>query len=367
MVGLLPVAAGIPGFGFVVDDEPHSLKPRAPMKAMVMSAIGATNLALREVPDPTPDFGEVLVRLRAAAINFRDSLILEGKYGSWQKRENLIVLSDGAGEVAAVGPGVTEWKIGDLVVGCFFPDWKEGPPNEDNIRRTLGGSLNGVAAKYRVFGRNEILLVPPTLSFIEAATLPCAALTAWNCIHTAYETGAEDIVLTQGTGGVSLFAVQFAVAAGATVVSTSSTEEKLARLSSLGATHLINYRSDVEWGKITRKLTNGRGVELVVEVGGAGTIKQSIRAARTGGTIALVGMVSGVEQQLNLPLISMNSLRVIGVAVGSRAQFAEMLTAIERHNIKPVVDRVFPLEELGEALAWLRSAKHVGKICVEID
>jgi len=337
------------------------------MKAMVMSAIGATNLALRDVPDPTPDFGEVLVRLRAAAINFRDLLILEGKYGSWQKRENLIVLSDGAGEVAAVGPGVTEWKIGDLVVGCFFPDWKEGSPNEDNIRRTLGGSLDGVAAKYRVFGRNEILSVPPTLSLIEAATLPCAALTAWNCIHTAYETVAEDIVLTQGTGGVSLFAVQFAVAAGATVVSTSSTEEKLARLSSLGAAHLINYRYDVDWGKTTRKLTNGRGVDLVVEVGGAGTIKQSIRAARIGGTIALVGMVSGVEQQLNLPLISMNSLRVIGVAVGSRAQFAEMLTAIERHNIKPVVDRVFPLEELGEALAWLRNAKHVGKICVEID
>src|SRR5262249_7250066 len=258
------------------------------MKAMVMSAIGATNLVLRDVPDPTPDFGEVLVRLRAAAINFRDLLILEGKYGSWQKRENLIVLSDGAGEVAAVGPGVTEWKIGDRGVGWFYPDWNEGPPNEDNIRRSLGGSLNGVAAKYRVFGRNEILSVPPTLSLIEAATLPCAALTAWNCIHTAYETRAEDIVLTQGTGGVSLFAVRFAVAAGATVVSTSSTEEKLARLSSLGAAHLINYRSDVEWGKTTRKLTNGRGVGLVVEVGGAGTIKQSIRAARIGGTIALV-------------------------------------------------------------------------------
>lgn len=337
------------------------------MKAMVMPVLGAANLELRDVPEPAPGPDEVLVRLRAAALNFRDLLVLEGKYGSLQKHENLILLSDGAGEVAVVGSDVTEWKVGDRVVGCFFPDWKEGPPNQGNTRRTLGGSVNGVATNYRVFGRNEILPVPPALSFIEAATLPCAALTAWNSIHTACQIGAEDIVLTQGTGGVSLFAVQFAVAAGATVLGTSSTEEKLMRLRSFGAAHLINYRSDAEWGKTARKLTNGRGVDLVVEVGGAGTIKQSIRALRMGGTIALVGMVTGVAQELNLPLIAMNSLRMIGVAVGSRAQFAEMLSAIERHKIKPVVDHVFPLTELGKALVWLKNGKHVGKVCVEID
>ena len=333
---------------------------------MVMSAVGAGNLALCDLPEPAPGPDEVLVRLRAAALNFRDLLILEGKYGSLQKYEDLILLSDGAGEVAAVGSDVTEWKIGDRVVGCFFPDWKEGPANQVNTRRTLGGSVNGVAADYRVFGRNDILPVPAALSFIEAATLPCAALTAWNCIHTAYQTGAEDTVLTQGTGGVSLFGVQFAVAAGATVLGTSSSEEKLLRLRSFGATHLIDYRSDSEWGKTARKLTNGRGVDLVVEVGGAGTIKQSIRAVRMGGTIALVGVVSGAAQEVNLPLIAMNSLRVIGVAVGSRAQFAEMLRTIEHHNIKPIIDRVFPLTELGKALAWLKSGKHVGKVCVEI-
>lgn len=331
-----------------------------------MSAVGAGNLALCDLPEPAPGPDEVLVRLRAAALNFRDLLVLEGKYGSLQKREDLILLSDGAGEVAAVGSDVTEWKIGDRVVGCFFPDWKEGPANQVNTRRTLGGSVNGVAADYRVFGRNDILPVPAALSFIEAATLPCAALTAWNCIHTAYQTGAEDTVLTQGTGGVSLFGVQFAVAAGATVLGTSSSEEKLLRLRSFGATHLIDYRSDSEWGKTARKLTNGRGVDLVVEVGGAGTIKQSIRAVRMGGTIALVGVVTGAAQEVNLPLIAMNSLRVIGVAVGSRAQFAEMLRTIEHHNIKPIIDRVFPLTELGKALAWLKSGKHVGKVCVEI-
>lgn len=337
------------------------------MKAMVMSRVGSANLALCDVPEPTPGFGQVLVRLRAAAINFRDLLVLEGKYGSRQKRENLILLSDGAGEVAAVGPGVSEWKVGDRVVSCFFPDWQKGYPDEDNTQGTLGGSLNGVATEFRVFGRSEILPVPSALSFIEAATLPCAGLTAWNCVHAAYEVGIGTTVLTQGTGGVSVFAVQFAVAAGAQVLSTSSSEEKLARLSSFGAAHLINYRSDAEWGKTARKLTNERGVDLVVEVGGAGTIKQSIRATRMGGTIALVGMVGGVAQELNLPIISMNSLRVIGVAVGSRAQFAEMLAAVERQNIKPVVDRVFPLEELSKALAWLRKGEHVGKVCLDID
>jgi alcohol dehydrogenase len=333
------------------------------MKAMVMRALG--DFALRDLPEPDPGPGQVLVRLRAASLNYRDLLILQGGYGRLQKLENLILLSDGAGEIAAVGPGVSEWKAGDRVVGCFFPDWQDGAPDEAKLARTLGGTADGVAAEYRVFGKNEILPIPPGLSFVEAATLPCAALTAWSCIHSAYRTGPGDIVLTQGTGGVSLFALQFAVAAGATVFATSSSEEKLERLRALGAAHLINYRSDSEWGRTARKLS-GRGVDLVVEVGGAGTIKQSIRATRMGGTIALVGVVSGAAQELNLPLISMNSLRVIGVAVGSRAAFAEMLRAIERHQIKPVIDRVFPLAQLGEALAWLKSGQHAGKVCVEI-
>jgi alcohol dehydrogenase len=306
------------------------------------------------------------VRLRAAALNYRDLLILQGGYGRLQKHENLILLSDGAGEIAAVGAGVTEWAAGDRVVGTFFPDWHDGPPDERKVARTLGGTVDGVAAEYRVFGSREILPVPPSMSFIEAATLPCAALTAWNCVRAAPEIGPGSIVLTQGTGGVSLFALQFALAAGATAIVTSSSAAKLERLRALGATHLIDYRSDAEWGKTARTLTGGRGVDLVVEVGGAGTIKQSIRAMRMGGTIALVGVVAGAIQELNLPLIAMNSLRVIGVAVGSRADFVAMLSALRRHNINPVVDRTFPLAALAEAFAWLRSGRHVGKVCVEI-
>jgi NADPH:quinone reductase-like Zn-dependent oxidoreductase len=337
------------------------------MKAMVMGGLGITNLALRDLPDPTPGPGQVLVRLRAASLNFRDILTLDGKYGSFQKRENLILLSDGAGEIVELGAGVSEWKTGDRVVGCFFPHWKDGEPQERLLRDALGGLVDGVACQYRVFGRDEILAIPKQLDFIEASTLPCAALTAWNAVREVAQVGPEDIVLTQGTGGVSLFAVQFAKAAGAVVIATSSSEEKLGRLRALGADHGVNYRDDPEWGKTARKLSNGRGVDLVVEVGGAGTIKQSIRASRLGGTIAMIGVVSGAAQELNLPLITMNFLRVAGVSVGNHRQFADMLRAIGQHAIKPVIDRVFPMTELAEALAWLQAGRHVGKVCIEID
>ena len=337
------------------------------MKAMVMGGLGLSNLALRELPDPKPGPGQVLVRMRAASLNFRDLLTLDGKDGSLQKREDLTLLSDGAGEIAEVGEGVKEWKSGDRVVGCFFPHWHDGEPQEYLLRDAPGGIADGVASQYRVFNRDAILAIPSQLSFVEAATLPCAALTAWSAVRVAHPTGPEHVVLTQGTGGVSLFALQFAKAAGATVIATSSSEEKLARLRELGADHVINYRQDAEWGKTARKITGGRGVDLVVEVGGAGTIKQSIRASRLGGTIPLIGVVAGPSLDLPLPLITMNLLNVVGVALGNRRQFADMLRAIAHHSMKPVVDRVFPMSQLGEALVWMQGGNHVGKVCIEID
>lgn len=337
------------------------------MKAMVMGGLGLANLALRDVPEPKVGPGQVLVRMRAASLNFRDLLTLDGKYGSMQRRENLILLSDGAGEIVDIGAGVKEWKNGDRVVGCFFPHFHDGQAQEYLLRDAPGGIADGVACQYRVFNRDAILPVPSQLSYAEAATLPCAALTAWNAVRVAHKTGPEHVVLTQGTGGVSLFALQFAKAAGASVIATSSSEEKLARLRSLGADHVINYREDAEWGKTARKLTNGRGVDLVVEVGGAGTIKQSIRASRLGGTIPLIGVVSGPAVELPLPLITMNLLNVIGVALGNRRQFSDMLRAIDQHSIKPVIDRVFPMEQLAEALTWLQGGNHLGKVCIEIE
>lgn len=337
------------------------------MKAMVMGSLGIANLALRDVPDPKPGPGQVLVRMKAASLNFRDLLTLDGKYGGMQKRDNLILLSDGAGEIAEVGAGVKEWKTGDRVVGCFFPYWQDGEAQEYLLRDAPGGLADGVASQYRVFNADAILPIPQNLSFVEAATLPCAAITAWSAVRVALRTGPEHIVLTQGTGGVSLFALQFAKAAGATVIATSSSEGKLQRLRALGADHVINYREDTEWGKTARKLTNGRGVDLVVEVGGAGTIKQSIRASKLGGTVAVIGVVAGPSLDFPLPLITMNMLHVVGVALGNRRQFSDMLRAIGHHGIKPVVDKVFPLAELPDALAWMQGGNHVGKVCIEID
>lgn len=336
------------------------------MKAMVLEALGLGNLRLKDVPDPVPGPGEVLVRLRAASLNYRDILVVDGKYGSMQRSAGLIPLSDGAGEVAAVGAGVRDWREGDRVVGCFFPDWQSGPPREARMRADVGGMNDGVAAQYRVFRADAVLRVPEHLDFAGAATLPCAALTAWNAVRTQGETGPEHCVLTQGTGGVSLFALQFAVAAGARVIATSSAAAKLERLRSLGAGHVLNYREDAEWGKSARRLADNRGVDLVVEIGGAGTLKQSIRATRMGGTIALIGVVAGLAAELNAAVLAMNALRLHGVAVGSRDQFADMLAAVARHRITPVIDRSFPLEALPDALDYLRSGRHVGKVSIEI-
>ncbi|VTU46736.1 Alcohol dehydrogenase (plasmid) [Variovorax sp. SRS16] len=336
------------------------------MKAMVMESLGSANLRLKEVPDPKPGPGEVLVRLRAASLNFRDLLALEGGYGSRQKSAHLIPLSDGAGEVVEVGAGVKAWQAGDRVVGCFFPDWLSGPPNEAMMARDLGGMEDGVACELRVFGAEGLVAMPKSLSFVEAAAFPCAGVTAWNAVRADAGIGPGQVVLTQGCGGVALFALQIASAAGARVIALSSSEEKMARLRQLGAQDTLNYKEDPDWGKTARKLTGQRGVDLVVETGGAQTLKQSIRATRMGGTIAMIGMVSGPTAELNLPLVAMSSLRIHGVAVGHRDHLAQSLAAFETNGIKPVIDSTYPLEALAEAVAHVKSGKQFGKVCIEI-
>lgn len=336
------------------------------MKAMVMESVGVENLRLKELPDPKPGPGEVLVRLRAASLNFRDLLALQGGYGSRQKTSNLIPLSDGAGEVIDVGAGVRSLKSGDRVVGCFFPDWLSGPPNEQFMQRDLGGMEDGVACELRVFRAEAVLPIPASMSFVEAATLPCAAVTAWNAVRSNADTGPEHTVLTQGSGGVAVFALQFAAAAGARVIALSSAAPKLEKLQALGARHGINYRDDTEWGKSARKLTAGRGVDLVVETGGAGTLKQSIRATRVGGMMAMIGMVSGTTAEVNLPLVAMGSLRIHGIAVGNRDHLAQLMAACAVNGIKPVIDQTFPLAALGEAVARVKSGAQFGKVCIEI-
>jgi NADPH:quinone reductase-like Zn-dependent oxidoreductase len=336
------------------------------MKAAVIERPGLDNLKIEELPTPEPGPGEILVRLRAASLNFRDTLTVIGGYGSRQKQARLIPLSDGAGEVAAVGPGAERWRLGDRVIGCLMPDWQGGELSEEKGAVSLGGSVDGCAAEYRLFPATGLVRTPEHLSDLEAATLPCAALTAWSAVITQGRVGPGDIVLTQGTGGVSLFALQFARLAGARVLATSSAPDRLQRLRELGAGDVVNYREVPEWGRWARALTGGRGVDHVVEVGGAGTLAQSVRAVRVGGTISLIGVLGGAKPDFNLALVVMQNIRLQGVTVGSRDQLEAMLAAISAHKLRPVIDRVFPLTEIRTAIGHLGAGRHVGKVCISI-
>lgn len=336
------------------------------MKAAVIIRPGLENLRIEDLPVPEPGPGEVLVRLRAAALNFRDTLTVVGGYGSRQKQERLIPLGDGAGEISALGVGVKTWQKGDRVMGCLMPDWQGGEMSEVKGAASLGGSVDGCAVEYRVFPVTGLLRTPEHLSDIEAATLPCAALTAWSALVSQGGIGPGDTVLTQGTGGVSLFALQFARLAGARVLATSSAPDRLERLRALGASDVVNYRETPEWGRWARALTGDRGVDHVVEVGGAGTLAQSVRAVRVGGTISLIGVLGGAKPDFNLAHVVMQNIRLQGVTVGSRDQLEQMAAAIAAHKLRPVIDRVFPLADIRAAIEHLGAGRHIGKVCIAI-
>lgn len=337
------------------------------MRAAVLASAGLDNLSVVEVPDPEPGPGEVLVRVRAATLNYRDLLTVEGGYGSRQRTENLIPVSDGAGEVIAVGDGVARFAAGDRVVANFFQEWIAGEPDETRLHSGLGGQIDGMAAELRVLPEYGLCHTPDHLSDAEAAALPCAALTAWSAVVDQGEVQPGDLVLTQGSGGVSVFALQFAKLAGAEVIATSSSDGKLSRLKDLGADHLINYAETPEWARPAREISGGRGLDMVVEVGGAGTLEQSIKAVRLGGAVMLIGVLSGANHEFRLPLVVTRKIRLEGVTCGSREQFEAMLRAIDKSGLKPALDdRRFGLDELPEAMAHMREGRHFGKIVVEI-
>ncbi len=289
----------------------------------IRGGFGLDNLALVERPDPRPGAGQVLVRLRAASLNFRDLLTVEGKYNPKQKLP-LIPGSDGAGEVVAAGEGVTRVKPGDRVCTLFAQRWIAGRPTRERLRSTLGGPLDGVLAELAVFDQEGLVHTPGHLSDEEAATLPCAAVTAWNALVTEGGITAGETVLVQGTGGVSLFALQLGKLLGARVIVTSSRDEKLARVRELGADETINYREVPDWGAKAKELTGGAGVDHVVEVGGAGTLQQSLQAVRFGGTISLIGNLAGSKVEVLLPQIFMQKVRLQGILVGDRESFEAM-------------------------------------------
>jgi NADPH:quinone reductase-like Zn-dependent oxidoreductase len=323
---------------------------------------GIEKLRPQQRPSPKPGPGEVVLSMRAASLNFRDLLMVEGKAGG---KLPLIPFSDGAGEVAAVGAGVSRVKPGDRVAPLFFQSWLDGDVGGKSRAASLGGSVPGVLQEEMLLSAEGVARIPEGFSFAEAATLPCAALTAWRALMVEGGLRAGQTVLVQGTGGVSIFALQFAKAMGAKVIVTSSSAAKLERARALGADHLIDYRRTPQWGKAALELTQGGGVDHVVEVGGKDTLAQSLEAAAVGGRILIIGVLSGLPGPVDALAIFRKNLRVIGISVGSRAQFEAMVRAIEQHKLKPVIDRRFPVDQVQDALRLMKSGEHFGKICLE--
>lgn len=330
------------------------------------AAGGAESLKLEETPDPTPGDGEVLVRVRATSLNHRDLMIAENRYYS-KPRSGVIPLSDGAGEVVAVGSGVTRAKVGDRIAGTFFADWAGGPLTRASAASQRGSEEDGFLATYRAIKDDSFVHIPGHLSYEEAATLPCAALTAWTTLTGGRGMRAGDSVLTLGTGGVSLFAVQLAKLLGARVISTTSSETKAERLKELGTDIVINYAETPNWHKAVREATGGDGVDCVVEVAGGPSLSKSIMASAIGGEIGMIGAVAGGVRSLDLAILGSAVVTLRRISVGSRLDFEAMNRAIAGHELRPVIDCVFGFDEAPAALAHLARGAHMGKVVISHD
>jgi NADPH:quinone reductase-like Zn-dependent oxidoreductase len=322
--------------------------------------------ALKQIDrhDPRLGPGQVLLRMQAWSLNYRDLMVVKGQYNPRLKFP-MVPLSDGVGEVIEIGAGVTNLKVGERVAGCFMPGWNEGLLTDTKARTALGGGAEGMLAERVVLPAEGVVRVPEHLNDTEAATLPCAGVTAWNALQ-AGGLKAGDSVLIQGTGGVSLFALQFARLTGARVIATSSSETKLGRVLDMGASDGINYKTVPDWEKRVREIIPD-GVDHVVEVGGAGTLPRSLKAVRTGGVISLIGVLSGGGGEINPLPILMRAVRVLGIYVGSRAMFEAMNRAIALNRLKPVVDHVFGFDEFPAALRHMESGSHFGKVALALS
>ena len=334
------------------------------MKVFEIQEFGIDKLALVDRDKPVPGPGQALVRMTAASLNYRDYMMVGGAYNPRLKRP-MVPLSDGAGVVEEVGEGVTRVKKGDRVAATFFQKWIEGPPTKEKVSSALGGSIDGVAREFAVFSEDGLVQAPASLNDEEVATLPCAAVTAWHALFGHAGTVPGDTVLLQGTGGLSIFALQFAVLAGLRTIVTSSSDEKLAHARKLGAHETINYKITPNWDEAARKMTGGAGVDHVIEVGGSDTLPRSMKALRTHGAISVIGVLGGAEAAITPVSVLANSARIQGIFVGSRNMFEQVNRAIELHKVKPVVDKTFAWTDLKEALRYMESQKHFGKICLK--
>jgi NADPH:quinone reductase-like Zn-dependent oxidoreductase len=335
------------------------------MKFWRIPAFGIDKLQLSGAPEPTPGAGEILVKVHAVSLNYRDLLMTLGRYNPKMALPRVPV-SDGAGEVAAVGDGVTHVKVGQRVAGIFMQNWLDGPADAQKQRGALGGDIDGMLSQYVVLRETGVVPVPDHLTWEEAATLPCAAVTAWNAVVHAGKIKAGDTVVIQGTGGVSIFALQFAKALGARVLGTSSSEEKLERARKLGLAGGVNYKQTPDWASWVLEQTRGEGADLIVEVGGAGTFASSLKAVRIGGTVAQIGVLSSGSEPLNIAPILHKQIQISGIYVGSRADFLEMNKAITQNHLQPVVDEVFAFDQAPQALQRMESAAHFGKLVIRM-
>ncbi len=331
-------------------------------KAIIVGVGGGFDkVSVGERAAPTPSHGEIKVRVHACSLNYHDYIVVKGVWGPTEPR---IPMADGAGVVVEVGPGVTEFKVGDHVVSTFFPTWLAGEPEVDSFATVPGDGADGYAREEVTGKVTSFTRAPKNWTYTEAATLTTAGLTAWRSLFSDDHLKPGDTVLVQGTGGVSIFALQFAKMAGATVIATSSSDEKLERLKALGADHVINYRSNPAWGEAARVLTSGRGVDHVIDVGGPSTLEQSMAAVRVAGHISIIGILSGISGALPLVPVLLRQIHLQGVLVGSRAQQNEMVSAIDKNGMRPIIDRTFALEDIVPAFQHQESNKHFGKICL---
>ncbi|MFN0062151.1 MAG: zinc-dependent alcohol dehydrogenase family protein [Myxococcaceae bacterium] len=335
------------------------------MKAWAIERFGLDGLCQRERPSPVAGPGQVVVAVKATSLNFRDLLTVQGHYNPNQPLP-LIPLSDGAGVVSAVGPGVTRVRPGDRVMSVFASAWRSGLGTREEFATSLGGPNDGMLAQHVLLSAEGVVKTPPHLSDEEAATLPCAALTAWSALVTLGGVMRGHTVLIEGTGGVSVAALQFAKMLGARAFVTSSSDEKLARAVALGAEAGLNYKKEPAWGKKAREWTGGKGFDHVLDVGGAGTLNEALRAVRFGGTVSVVGMLSGRAGDINLIPVMMQNVRLQGVTVGSRDSFEDMCRAISVSGTRPVIDRTFSFAEVRQAFEHLASGTHFGKIVVRV-
>lgn len=336
------------------------------MKAWTIEAFGIDELQQVEIALPVPGPRDVLVRIHAVSLNFRDLLMVKGHYNPKMALPR-IPCSDGAGEIVEVGSEVHTWKVGDRVAGIFMQNWLDGRMSSAKTHGALGGDIDGMLAEYVALPAEGVVAIPEHLTYEEGATLPCAAVTAWNAVTGAHHLQAGETVLIQGTGGVSIFALQFARLMGARVIGISGSDDKLARAATLGLDAGLNYRQVPEWAPWVLDQTSGDGADLVVEVGGAGTLQQSLKAVRVAGTVAQIGVLTGIEETLLIAPILHKQIKVQGVYVGSRQNFIDMNRAIDQAKLRPVVYKTFPFMDVREALATMEGGLHFGKIVIRVS